>query len=451
MTRPSVLYVDDDRSNLLAMEYALSDAIDLRIVESGDEALRFAEGVDVLVADQRMPGMSGVEVCRRFRELNPRAARILYTAYADMQAGIAAINEGGVSQVLVKPVLNEDLLAAIFESYESRRDVCELEVLAATSARRGTRAIELALGRAMSGLMPMLFDEGAGSDRALRAAVVSLQAGTTMQPIVLHDLARTGIPVSGEACGLFAPASLVHALALLEPESIELREEAGLAHIVLRSISVARDTRRVASAVLERGGAHVVARDGDLILTTRSWPDAPPLEPCRLRPPSLDVLIVGEHGRYRGSFENLSVAWTDPEGALRRAWDARVVVVDERSHDAAICGKLRDRGAHTIILRVAQPDFVRHRPLAPVIDRLVHDGQTRDERRKILFDCVHDQHLADEARATLLDEIRAEVTAAMAHGRALWGQLEKQARPLLVREGLREAWRACEHRAWPST
>lgn len=456
MTRLSVLYVDDDRSNLLAMQYALGDALDLRIAESGARALELAEGVDVLVADQRMPGMSGVEVCRRFRELHPHATRILYTAYADAQAGVAAINEGGVARVLIKPVLNEDLLAAILQSWsESNRASTErLESIATSAETRAQLAIEQSLGRSMSPLMQALYDhaEDRAAELALRSRVVSLQAGGTMFPVALHDLAITGIPVVGEACAAVDLDSLLHALILLEPAQIELEHDAAMVRMVLRANdSVARDTMRVASAVLERGGAHVVARDGDLFSTLHPVSEPSKQAVPRLRTPTVDVLIVGEHAAYPGGFGDLSVGWTDAEGARGRVHDARVIVVDERRHDSSLCRELRALGARSLVLRAGELDFARHRTLAGVIDRLIHDGQSHADRDALLSECVEHARRTDAQRHARLKRVRDSVAPMLTHARELGARLRSESEALLTSDALREAWRSCEDRAWPST
>jgi thioredoxin reductase (NADPH) len=59
--------------------------------------------VALLVADQRMPGLSGTDYLVRAREIAPRAKRVLLTAYADTQAAIQAINDVDLDYYLLKP------------------------------------------------------------------------------------------------------------------------------------------------------------------------------------------------------------------------------------------------------------------------------------------------------------------------------------------------------------
>ena len=113
-SRPTILAVDDDRAVLAAVEEDLRARYgeDYRIVaaDSGAVALETLrelrlrdDPVSLLVVDQRMPGMTGVELMERSRELYPGARRVLLTAYADSEAAIAAINDAGVDHYLLKP------------------------------------------------------------------------------------------------------------------------------------------------------------------------------------------------------------------------------------------------------------------------------------------------------------------------------------------------------------
>jgi signal transduction histidine kinase len=74
--------------------------------------------VAVLLADQRMPGMGGAELCARAREVQPDAIRIIITAYADIHAAVDAINKGQVSRYLVKPWRNEELIEILQTTIE---------------------------------------------------------------------------------------------------------------------------------------------------------------------------------------------------------------------------------------------------------------------------------------------------------------------------------------------
>jgi len=103
--RHTVLVVDDDADVLRTLEYALGQRFRLVTAASGAEALDLlaATQVSVLLTDERMPGMSGVELCARARELRPGLTCMILTAYADLQAATDAINRGQVRRFLRKP------------------------------------------------------------------------------------------------------------------------------------------------------------------------------------------------------------------------------------------------------------------------------------------------------------------------------------------------------------
>ena len=115
----SVLYVDDDALNLRVFEANFGRRLPTIVCSSPTEALQILEQrrseIGVVLSDQRMPGMTGVELLEQARTLAPEARRMLVTAYADMQAVVDAVNRGQVSRYFVKPWDRADLLAALEE------------------------------------------------------------------------------------------------------------------------------------------------------------------------------------------------------------------------------------------------------------------------------------------------------------------------------------------------
>lgn len=113
--RYPVLYVDDEPSNLLVFEHALRDLFCIRTVDSGKAALELleAERMAVVIADQRMPGMTGVELIEQLRARHPDTVRIILTAYVDPKDSIAAINRGEVWRFISKPWNQAELTATL--------------------------------------------------------------------------------------------------------------------------------------------------------------------------------------------------------------------------------------------------------------------------------------------------------------------------------------------------
>ena len=112
--KPAILAVDDDAPVLRAVERDLRGryASEYRVIGagSGNEALetvreltRRGDPVALLVVDQRMPVMSGIELLREALTLQPAAKRVLLTAYADTDVAIRAINDIGLDHYILKP------------------------------------------------------------------------------------------------------------------------------------------------------------------------------------------------------------------------------------------------------------------------------------------------------------------------------------------------------------
>ena len=122
----AVLYVDDDPANLETTKYVLGDAFRLEYCTDPFEALeRITEReYSVLLSDQRMPGMTGVELCRRALEVRPETPRIILSAHADATVVMDAINLGAVSRFLAKPFRAELLAQALREAIETHRSNC---------------------------------------------------------------------------------------------------------------------------------------------------------------------------------------------------------------------------------------------------------------------------------------------------------------------------------------
>ncbi len=124
-----VLFVDDERSLLAALQRLLMDE-DFEILtadsgEAGLKLLRTETNVGLIVSDQRMPGMSGVEFLQQAREAAPEALRIVLTGYADVNAAVGAINKGGAYRYISKPWNDEELIQTLREAvrhYELRQE-----------------------------------------------------------------------------------------------------------------------------------------------------------------------------------------------------------------------------------------------------------------------------------------------------------------------------------------
>jgi len=115
VARPRLLFVDDEQRVLNSMRIMFRRQFDLFLASHGAEALDIVrdQDIDVIVADHRMPKMTGVEVLSKVRTLSPRTVRILLTGYADLDAVEGSINESEVFRFLTKPCAPQQLRETI--------------------------------------------------------------------------------------------------------------------------------------------------------------------------------------------------------------------------------------------------------------------------------------------------------------------------------------------------
>lgn len=123
--KPVVLFVDDEQRILNTMRIMFRRSYQVLLADGGEQAIQLLRDneVDVLVSDQRMPGMSGFEVLREAKRIRPQAMRILLTGYSDMDAIIGSINEGEVFRFVNKPWSNDHLQTIIGQAAEAARDI----------------------------------------------------------------------------------------------------------------------------------------------------------------------------------------------------------------------------------------------------------------------------------------------------------------------------------------
>jgi len=111
----TVLIVDDDTEVLGAMSDVLGDEYHVLATTRPSQALRFIheQAVSVIITDQVMPEMSGVELLARVNEASPQTVRLLSTAHSDVRTVIEAINKGHVYRYIVKPWDVDELLGVV--------------------------------------------------------------------------------------------------------------------------------------------------------------------------------------------------------------------------------------------------------------------------------------------------------------------------------------------------
>jgi len=116
----TLLLVDDEENILSALKRLLrKEGYHILTANGGEAGLELLanQAVDVIISDQRMPGMTGVEFLRRAKVLYPQTIRIVLSGYTELQAVTSAINEGAIYKFLTKPWDDDQLRAQIAEAF----------------------------------------------------------------------------------------------------------------------------------------------------------------------------------------------------------------------------------------------------------------------------------------------------------------------------------------------
>jgi YesN/AraC family two-component response regulator len=121
VSKARVLIVDDEKDNLNALRRLLRTHFEVFTANNGEEALDLVQKqapFDVLVSDQRMPGMTGSQFFEKVQKFTPKSTRILLTGFADLEAVIEAVNNGHIWRYISKPWEPEDLIQTLHQAAE---------------------------------------------------------------------------------------------------------------------------------------------------------------------------------------------------------------------------------------------------------------------------------------------------------------------------------------------
>jgi DNA-binding NtrC family response regulator len=146
--RHPVLIVDDEPDILFSLKGWLRREFDLHTAEGGRQALEVLADrpIHVVMTDQRMPEMTGVELLGRIKSEYPDTIRIVFTGYADIKAVVDGINKGGLFRYITKPWDPDDLVALLHEAaghydeqVERRRILIDLRAYLEEEQRAATQ------------------------------------------------------------------------------------------------------------------------------------------------------------------------------------------------------------------------------------------------------------------------------------------------------------------------
>ena len=106
-----ILYIDDEVENLRGFQFLFKKHYEIFIAKSAKEGLELLSNnlIKLIIADQRMPEMSGVDFFEITADLYPDTIRIILTGYSDIEAIIKAINKGRIFKYVTKPWDKDEL------------------------------------------------------------------------------------------------------------------------------------------------------------------------------------------------------------------------------------------------------------------------------------------------------------------------------------------------------
>jgi response regulator RpfG family c-di-GMP phosphodiesterase len=154
-----LLIVDDELPNVRLLERLFLKDYYCLTASSGEEAIALLDQheVAVIITDQRMPRMTGIELLKRSATRRPHMVRILLTGYTDLEALVEAVNCGLVYMYVSKPWNNDDLKLRVSRAVELYENNKRQHSLAANNDRLTARIKEMKLGfvRATAGILQM--------------------------------------------------------------------------------------------------------------------------------------------------------------------------------------------------------------------------------------------------------------------------------------------------------
>lgn len=131
MQGPRILLVDDEVDILNVLKFVLEkEGFQVDTAQSGEEALRLFEKshYDIVLSDLKMPGIDGIQLLERVKELSPSTDVVIMTAYASIDSAVTAIKKGA-SDYIVKPFINEDVKMRLKRILEHKSLQKEVEAL----------------------------------------------------------------------------------------------------------------------------------------------------------------------------------------------------------------------------------------------------------------------------------------------------------------------------------
>jgi len=453
--RGAVLFVDDEPGNLELFRIQFDGAFEVRTAGGGDDALEILgrEPIDVLLSDERMPGMTGVDLLARAVTRWPDTVRVIVSAYSDSPRLLQAINRGHAHEYIVKPWDKAELAACIERGLavaERRRALVALASLGELYAqdtgeqydtahvigdRGGLQAVVAIARRAAQADATLLITGETGTGKELIARLVHDASPRAQRPFVRVNCAALaeGVLESelfGHEAGAFTGAhrlrrgrfELAHTGTMFLDEIGELSPKVQAA---LLRVLQEKEIERVGGSSPIRVDVRVLAathrdlrrmvRDGqfreDLYYRLAVVPlHVPPLRDRRGDVRPLVEHFLAKHGPRIGKRASLSAEVHDYLDAY--AWPGNVREVENLVQRALILAQGPELTVEDFAVSIEDPP--RPRPAARAGDGATLRDDLKDEERRRILDalerCQGNQSRAAEQlgmpRRTLVERLR---------------------------------------------
>ncbi|MDZ4281344.1 MAG: response regulator [Hydrogenophaga sp.] len=225
-TKPRVLCVDDEPGVLRSLEALLRGRFDVSSAASAREglALMHNSAFDVVISDQRMPGMSGTEFLEQVKEMSPQTMRLLLTGHAEVTDVLRSVNDSEVFRYIHKPWDNQHLVDMVTYAATVARDV-PLQRPANRQANPADEALADPDHRFGSDIEAvLLMDEDPTTERQLRTVLgedmLLLWARGPGEAVSLMQRHKVAVMVADAQAGNGATLDLIRAVKRSSPNIV---------------------------------------------------------------------------------------------------------------------------------------------------------------------------------------------------------------------------------------
>jgi DNA-binding NtrC family response regulator len=212
--KPRILFVDDDARILTALKTTFRHEYEVLTAESGDAALEMMKSgpLHVVVSDKRMPGVTGVELLRKARSLQPNTVRILLTGYTDLAALVGSINEGEIFRFVKKPWDNDELKKALADAVKIAMEMAATPTPKPVSPRSAGSILVIDRGEKIA----------RGLERLVAGAAHVVQAASAAEAVKVLAKEEIALIVADMGAGMDGLVALFRELKAKRPEVLSI-------------------------------------------------------------------------------------------------------------------------------------------------------------------------------------------------------------------------------------